>query len=203
MLESIRCFVVQRVLFYSESCDSHPVDYLIVISSCPLPSIVVRSSSFFTHFITISPLVPPSIVDCCFKRQTKPLLPTMVSSLSSRPSALVSCFRCPPPPTLATFPWQSSSAVRCPHSRRFDVAVAVSSPCRSDTAGGPPPLRILPNSCGAIRGLALQSSASWVRDNAQLPSSPPPTLVCASSSLSSSSPSPRQRFISPHRSRGH
>jgi hypothetical protein len=27
-------------------------------SSCPLPSIVVRYSSFFTHFITISPLIP-------------------------------------------------------------------------------------------------------------------------------------------------
>ena len=77
------------------------VIYLIVISSCPLPSIVVRSSSFFTHFITISPLVPPSFVDCCFKRRTKPLLPTMVSSLSSRPSALVGCFCCLPPPTLA------------------------------------------------------------------------------------------------------
>jgi hypothetical protein len=40
------------------------VIYLIVVSSCPLPSIVVRYSSFFTHFITISPLVPPSFVDC-------------------------------------------------------------------------------------------------------------------------------------------
>ena len=69
------------------------------------------------------------------------MLPTMVSLLSSWLSALVGCFRCPPPPTLAAFPWQSLSAVRCPHSRRFDVAVAVSSPCRSDTAGGPPPLR--------------------------------------------------------------
>ena len=32
LLESIRCFVVQRVLFYSKSCDSHPVDYFFV---CP------------------------------------------------------------------------------------------------------------------------------------------------------------------------
>ena len=34
-------------------------------------------------------------------------------------------------------------------------------------------------------------------------SSPPPTLVCALSSLSSSSPSSRQRFPTPHHSRGH
>jgi len=49
------------------------VIYLIVVSACPLPSIIVRSSSFFTHFITISPLAPPSFVDCCFKPRTKPL----------------------------------------------------------------------------------------------------------------------------------
>ena len=30
------------------------------------------------------------------------MLPTMVPSLSSRPPSLVGCFRCPPPPTLAT-----------------------------------------------------------------------------------------------------
>jgi hypothetical protein len=147
---SLRGFIV--VVFFvvivsSSALPSPPssppssVIYLIVISSCPLPSIVVRSSSLFTHFITIFPFVPPSFVDCCFKRRTKPLLPTMVSLLSSWLSALVGCFRCPPPPTLAAFPWQSLSAVRCPHSWRFDVAVAVSSPCRSDTAGGPPPLR--------------------------------------------------------------
>ena len=53
------------------------------------------------RIITISPLVPPLFVDCCFKRRTKPLLPTMVPSLSSRPPSLVGCFRCPPPPTLA------------------------------------------------------------------------------------------------------
>jgi hypothetical protein len=39
------------------------------------------------------------------------LLPTMVSSLSSRPSALVSCFRCPPPPTLT-----ASHGSRCQQS---------------------------------------------------------------------------------------
>ena len=84
--------------------------HLIVMSSCPLPSFVVSSPSFFTHFITISPLVPPSFVYCCFKRQTKPLLPAMVLSLSSRPSALVGCFRCPPPPTLA-----ASHVSQCEH----------------------------------------------------------------------------------------
>ena len=41
-----------------------------------------------------------------------------------------------------------------------------------------------------------------MRDNARSLSSPPPTLVCASSSLSSSLPSSHQRFPSPHRSRG-
>ena len=47
----------------------------------------MHSSPFFTqHFITISPLVPPLFVDCCFKRRTKPLLPMMVSLLL--PSAL-------------------------------------------------------------------------------------------------------------------
>ena len=147
------------------------VVFVVIVSSLSLPSppspppssviyssIVVRSSSFFTHFITISPLVPPSFVDCCFKRRTKPLLPTMVSSLSSWPSALVGCFRCPPPPTLAAFPWQSSSAVCCPHSRCFDVAVAVSSPCRSDTAGGPPPLRSLPKGQRAIAVVAAANA---------------------------------------------
>ena len=171
---SLRGFIVVVfvVIVSSSALPSPPssppssVIYLIVISSCPLPSIVMCSSSFFTHFITISPLVPPSFVDCCFKRRTKPLLPTMVSLLSSWLSALIGCFRCPPPPTLAAFPWQSSSAVCCPHNRRFDVAVAVSSPCHSDTASGPPPLRSLPNSHGTTRGLALRSSASWVRDNA-------------------------------------
>ena len=101
-------FVVFVVIVSSSALPSPPssppssVIYLIVMLSCPLPSIVVRSSSFFTqHFITISPLVPPLFVDCCFKWRTKPLLPTMVSSLSSRPSALVGCFCCLPPPTLA------------------------------------------------------------------------------------------------------
>jgi hypothetical protein len=79
----------------------------------------------------------------------------MVLSLSSRPSALVGCFHCPPPAHSRRFPWQSSSAVRFPHSRRFDVAVAVSSPHRSDAVGGPPPLRSLPNSRSATRGLVL------------------------------------------------
>jgi hypothetical protein len=127
------------------------VIYLIVMSLCPLPSIVVRSSSFFTKFITISPLIPPSFVDCCFKRRKKPLLPTMVSLLSSWPSTLVG-YLLSAPAHSRRFPWQSLSAVRCPHSRHFDVAVAVSSPCRSDAAGSPSPLRSLPNSCGVTHG---------------------------------------------------
>ncbi len=32
LLECIRCFIVQRVFLYSESCHSHPVDHLLV---CP------------------------------------------------------------------------------------------------------------------------------------------------------------------------
>ena len=105
---SLRGFIVVFfvVIISSSALPSPPssppssVIYLIVMLSCPLPSIVVRSSSFFTHFITISPLVPPLFVDCCFKRRTKPLLPTMVSLLSSRPSTLVGCFCCPPRPLL-------------------------------------------------------------------------------------------------------
>ena len=48
----------------------------------------------------MAPLVPPSFVDSCFNRQTKPLLP-MVPPLLLRPPSLVSCFRCPSPSTLA------------------------------------------------------------------------------------------------------
>ncbi len=110
------------------------------MSSCPLPSIVVRSSSFFTqHFITISPLVPPLFVDCWFKRRTKPLLLTMVSLLSSRPSALVGCFCCPPPPTLAAS-----------HGSRHQQSVALTasastlpSPCSPLVVATPP---AVPNS---------------------------------------------------------
>ena len=145
--------------------------------------------------VTISPLVPLSFVDCCFKRRTKPLLPTMVPSLSSRLPSLVGCFRCPPPPTLAAS-----------HGRRHQQSVALTAGASTSLSSSPgplviavmpqavpPPLRSRPNSLGVTRGSALRSSASWVRDNAQLPSllpTPPlgttPTFVCASSlSLSS------------------
>jgi len=108
----------------------------------------VHSSPFFTqHFITISPLVPPLFVDCCFKRRTKPLLPTMVSSLSSRPSALVGCFRCPPPPTLAAS-----------HGSRHQQSIALiastltlPSPC--------PPLVVATPLCGVFLTLAARLAA--------------------------------------------
>jgi hypothetical protein len=68
------------------------------------------------------------------------LLPTMVPSLSSGLPSLVGCFRCPPPPTLAASHGRrhTSSPVRYPHSRRFNVTVVVtgSSRRRCDTAGG-------------------------------------------------------------------
>jgi hypothetical protein len=63
---------------------------------CHCAPLLLNQSSSPDVDVTISPLVPPMFVDCCFKRQTKPLLPTMVPS-----SSLVGCFRCPPPPTLA------------------------------------------------------------------------------------------------------
>ena len=128
------------------------VIYLIVILSCPLPSIVVRSSSYFTHFITISLLVPPSFVDCCFKRRTKPLLPTMVSFFSSWPSALVSCFCCPPPPTLA-----ASHGSRCQLSVALTVGASTSpSPCPPLVIATPP--AVLPL-CKVFQIFAAQLAA--------------------------------------------
>ena len=122
------------------------------MSSCPLPSIIVRSSSFFTHFITISPLAPPLVVDCCFKRRTKPLLPTMVSSLSSWPSALVGCFRCPPPPTLVAS-----------HGSRRQLSVALTAgnlasplPCPPLVVATPPAFLPL---CGVFQTLAARLAA--------------------------------------------
>ena len=139
---SLRGFivVVSVVIVSSLALPSPPssppssVIYLIVMLSCPL------SSSFFTqHFITISPLVPPLFVDCCFKWRTKPLLPTMVSSLSSRPSALVGCFRCPPPPTLA-----ASHGSRCQQSIALTASASTSpSPCPPLVVATPP---AVPNS---------------------------------------------------------
>ena len=138
---SLRGFIVVVfvVIVSSSALPSPPssppssVIYLIVISSCPLPSIVVRSSSFFTHFITISPLVPPSFVDCSFKQWTKPLLPTMVSSLSSRPSALVGCFRCPPPPTLTAS-----------HGSRRQLSVALTAGALTSPSPCPPLVVVTP-----------------------------------------------------------
>ena len=145
--------------------------------SSPHESVVVARLRH--HHLLSRSLFPPSFVDCCFKRRKKPLLPTVVSSLSSRPPSLVGCFRCPLPPTPAHsrhFPWQTSSAVCCPHSRRFDIAVVVAgfSRHRRDAASGPPPLRSRPDSLGVTRSSDLQSSTSWVRDNTRSPSSPPP-----------------------------
>ena len=50
-----------------------------------------------------------------------------------------------------------------------------SSRCYRNASDGPPPLRSFPNSCGATRGSTPQSSASWVRDDARLPSLLPPS----------------------------
>jgi hypothetical protein len=65
---SLRSFnvIVFGVIVSSLALPSPPsyppssVIYLIVMLSCTLPSIVVRSSSFLTHFITSSP--PPTLI---------------------------------------------------------------------------------------------------------------------------------------------
>jgi hypothetical protein len=107
---------------------------------CRRAPLLLNQSSSPDAVITISPLVPPSFVDCCFKRRAKPLLPTMVPSLSSGLPSLVGCFCCPPPPTLAASHSRrhTSSPVRYPHSWRFNVTVVVagSSRHRCDAAGG-------------------------------------------------------------------
>ena len=59
---------------------------------CRHAPLLLNQSSSPDVVITISPLVPPSFVDCCFKWRTKPLLPMMVPSLSSRLPSLVGCF---------------------------------------------------------------------------------------------------------------
>ena len=107
---------------------------------CRRAPLLLNQSPSPNAVITISPLVPSLFVDCCFKRRAKPLLPTMVPSLSSGLPSLVGCFRCLPPPTLAASYGRrhTSSPVRYPHSRRFNVTVVVagSSRCRCDAAGG-------------------------------------------------------------------
>ena len=139
--------------------------YVVVPSPLYCCAFLLRLHPFHHHL----PSRPPLFVDCCFKRRKKPLLPTMVSSLSSRPSALVGCFRCPPQPTLAAS-----------HGSRRQLSVALTadnstspSPCppprRSDAAGIPPPLRSLPNSRGATRGSALRSSELSRRDSRLCP----------------------------------
>ena len=138
--------VIAFAVIVSSSAPSPPsfppssVIYLIVMSSCPRPSIIVCSSPFFPqHFITISPLVPPLFVDCCFKRRTKPLLPMMVSLLLSWPSALVGCFCCPPPPTLA-----ASHGSRHQQSVALTASASTSpSPCSPLVVATPP---AVPNS---------------------------------------------------------
>ncbi len=109
---------------------------------CRRAPLLLNQSSSPDAIITISPIIPPSFADCCFKRRAKPLLPTMVPSLSSGLPSLIGCFRCPPPPppTLAASHGRrhTSSPVLYPHSRHFNVTVVVtgSSRCRCDTAGG-------------------------------------------------------------------
>jgi len=95
----------------------------------------------------MAPLVPPSFVDCCFKRRTKPLLP-MVPSLSSRPPSLVGCFRCPPPPTLAAS-----------HGRRHQQSVALTAGRRL--------CRVLPSSsrCRQRSSPSVESSELSQRDS--------------------------------------
>ena len=66
---------------------------------------------------------------------------------------------------LTSYVWSSSEVA-------IDVAGFSHHFC--DAAGGPPPLQSHLNSCCATLGLAPQSSASWVREDVQLQSLPPP-----------------------------
>jgi hypothetical protein len=139
--------------------------FVLIVSSSALPSppppplfcdlfdcyVVVSSPPYCCAFLLL--LHPfhhhPSFVDCCFKRRTKPLLSTMVSSLLSRPSALVGCFRCPPPPTLA-----ASHGSRCQLSVALTAGASTSpSPCPPLVAATPP--AVLPL-CGVFRTLAAR-----------------------------------------------
>ena len=96
----------------------------------------------------LPPSPPPTLVACP---------PLLLSNCSSRlPPSSAHSHRMPlssAPAHSCRFPCQSSSAVRCPKSWRFDVAVTGSSRCYRDAAGGPSPLQRCPNSrcmtCGS------------------------------------------------------
>jgi hypothetical protein len=141
--------------YHHRHCHHHRLPPLVVSTPLYCCALLLLLHTFHHHL----PSHPPSFVDCCFKRQTKPL---MVLSLSSRPSALVGCFHCPPPAHSRRFPW---------HRRQQSVSLTAGAstlplPC-------PPlivatPSAVLPL-CAVFQTLAAQLAAwsySWVRDNA-------------------------------------
>ena len=86
----------------------------LLFMSCSSPSAsVVIARHRHRHHPSHS---PPSFVDCCFKRSS---LSSSACSCQS-PSSFTPANSC-------RFRWQSSLAVCCPCSRRFDVAISGSS----------------------------------------------------------------------------
>ena len=122
------------------------------LSSCSSPRISCRhpTPSSPDAAVTISPLLPLSFVDCCFKRRTKPLLPTMVPSLSSRLPSLVGCFRCPPPFTLAAS-----------HGRRHHQSVTLTAGASTSPSSSPvPPVAVATPPAVEQRAIAVVAAAA-------------------------------------------
>ena len=124
---------------------------------CRAPLLLNQSSSP-DAVITIYPLVPPSFVDCCFKRRTKPLLPMMVSLLSSRLPSLVGCFRCPPSPTLAAS-----------HGRRRQQSVTLTAGASTSPSSSPdPPVVVATPPVVGQRAIAVVAASAAVGDDADV-----------------------------------
>ena len=127
---------------------------------CRRAPLLLNQSSSPDAVITIYPLVPPSFVDCYFKRRTKPLLPTMVPSLSSRLPSLVGCFRCPPPFTLAAS-----------HGRRHHQSVTLTAGASTSPSSSPgPPVVFAMPPAVEQRAIAIVAAAAA----AAVGDSPPP-----------------------------
>jgi hypothetical protein len=150
-------------------------------SCCCRAPLLLNQSSSPDAIITISPLIPHSFVDCCFKRRTKPLLPTMVPSLSSRLPSLVGCFRCPPPPILA-----ASHGRR--HQQSFTLTASAST--SPSSSPGPPVVVSTPPAVGQRAIAVVAAAAAAVEDDADVrlrvivvlvvPAIPPPLTAVES-----------------------
>jgi hypothetical protein len=114
-------------------------------------------------------------------------LPSLLLPLGTFVCALMSCCLCAGnPPLVATV--KGAYRPRCATIATSGIGVlglSVGDDKIGNNFGGLPPLQSLPNSCCMTCGSALRSSASWARDDARLPSSPPLSgpFVCASSLL--------------------